>query len=139
MNTYSIEDLSIGQIEKFQVAITEAMMSNFLEITQDTNPLHQDKKFAKEKGFSDKVVYGMLTASFISTLGGVFLPGRDCLIQSVEIKFVKPVFVGDTLTIYGKVTEIHETVQQVEIKVTIINQEDKKVVKGKLKVGFLNG
>lgn len=138
MNSYVIEELSIGQTEKFQVLITEKMMENFLEITQDVNPLHLDKEFAREKGFTDRVVYGMLTSSFISTLGGVFLPGKNCLIQSVETKFIKPVYIGDTLTICGEVTEINETVKQVEIKVTITNQEEKKVVRGKLKVGVLN-
>lgn len=138
MNDYLFTDLSIGTTEHFQILITEEMLANFFQITGDTNPLHNDKQFAIEKNYPDRVVYGMLTASFISTLGGVYLPGRHCFIQSVESKFIRPVFIGDVLTITGIVTELHQSVQQAEIKIVMINQNNQKVLRGKLKVGFLD-
>ena len=91
MNEYRITDISAGQQESFSVTVTEEMMAKFLDITGDVNPLHTDDGFAKEKGFPQRVAYGMLTASLISTLGGVYLPGKYCLIQGVEVKFEKPV------------------------------------------------
>lgn len=138
MNTYKFEDLNVGDEEKFSVQITPLMMKQFLSITGDTNPLHTEKEFSKQNNFKDCVVYGMLTASFISTLAGVYLPGKYCLIQSVESKFIKPVFEGDVITISGIVERMHESVQQIEIKVLMINQYNEKVLRGKLKVGFLN-
>ncbi|MBQ9091319.1 MAG: hypothetical protein IJY52_03500, partial [Anaerotignum sp.] len=48
----------------------------FLAITGDINPLHNDQEFAQKQGHPDKVAFGMLTASFLSTLAGVYLPGR---------------------------------------------------------------
>lgn len=137
MNNYKFEDLKIGMVETFDRVITTEMMSSFLEITGDINPLHNDTNFACEKGYDSKVVYGMLTASLISTLGGVYLPGKNCLIHGVEVKFSKPVYIGDTLTISGIVEELHESVGQVVIKVVIKNQHGKSVCKGKLKAGVL--
>lgn len=139
MNTYRFHDLKVGLEESFEVVITGEMMEKFCNITGDVNPLHNDRKFAEEKGFQDRVSYGMLTASFISTLGGVYLPGKYCLIQSIECKFISPVFIGDRLKVRGIVGELHESVQQAEIKVTVINQKNEKVLRGKLKAGFLNG
>jgi len=139
MNMYSFSDLKVGLEESFEVVITEEMMEKFCHITGDVNPLHNDRKFAEEKGFPDRVSYGMLTASFISTLGGVYLPGKYCLIQSIECKFISPVFIGDRLNIKGIVSGLHESVQQAEIKVTITNQKNEMVLRGKLKAGFLNG
>ena len=135
---YRFEDLYIGLEEHFTVTITETMMSDFKKNTGDKNPLHTDADYAYNLGYSGCVVYGMLTASFISTLGGVYLPGRYCLIHSVESKFLKPVFVGDKLNISGTVEELHESVCQASIKVLITNQKQEKVLKGKLKVGVLH-
>ena len=98
MNHYTFEEIKTGMEEQFSVTITEQMMQQFREMTGDVNPLHCDETFAKEKGFDGKVAYGMLTASFLSTMAGVYLPGENSLIQSVEVKFVKPVFPGEEIT-----------------------------------------
>lgn len=136
MNAYKFQDLQIGMTESFECTITADMMEEFRRLTGDINPLHNDKQYAIEHGFEDCVVYGMLSASLISTLGGVHLPGKYCLIQQVETKFVKPVFIGDALTVSGTVKELNDTVQQAVIKVEI-KRNAEKVVRGCLKVGFL--
>jgi len=99
--------------------------------------LHTDAEFAKTKGYDSCVAYGMLTASFLSTLAGVYLPGEKSLIHSVETKFVKPVFVGDTLTITGKVSEKNELFSVITLKVTITNQRAEKVLRGSMQIGVL--
>ena len=80
----------------------------------------------------------MLTASFLSTLVGVYLPGERSLIHSVETKFTKPVYIGDVLNVCGEVVEINDTVKQIVLKVEIRNQYEEKVLRGKMKVGFLD-
>ena len=138
MNNYRFEDLKVGQEEFFTVTVTEEMMNMFLDLSGDTNPLHNDPDFAKEQGYNDKVVYGLLTTSFISKLVGVLLPGKNCLLQGIDIKYSRPVYVGDILIVKGIVDELHESVKRAEIKVVIINQDEQKAVKGKVEVGFLN-
>ena len=76
MNEYRFEDLKIGQTESFTVTVTEKMMQSFLFLSGDENPLHTDPDFAMKQGYRDKVVYGLLTTSFISRLVGVLLPGK---------------------------------------------------------------
>ena len=137
MNNYRFEDLSLGMSESFTVTVTEEMMTSFRELSGDENPLHVDRDFAIEQGYMDNVVYGLLTTSFISRLVGVLLPGRYCLLQGIELKYVKPVYVGDVLIVRGTVDELHESVQRLVLKVEIMNQDEKKVVKGKAEIGFL--
>ena len=137
MNRYSFEEITVGTEESFEVTISEEMLQKFLDITGDVNPLHTDAAFAKGKGYNSCVVYGMLTASFLSTLAGVYLPGERSLIHSVETKFVKPVFVGDTLTIQGKVTEKNDLFPVFTMKVTITNQNKEKVLRGSMQIGVL--
>lgn len=137
MNNYKFEDLKIGMSESFSVTVTEEMMKSFLDLSGDENPLHNDEEFAKSQGYDSKVVYGLLTTSFISKLVGVLLPGKYCLLQGIDLKFVKPVYVNDVLIIKGTVDELHESVKRLTVKVEVINQDEKKVVKGKVEVGFL--
>lgn len=139
MNGYRMQDLSVGMKECFTVAITESMAEKFLEITGDKNPLHHDPEFARKKGFPDRIVYGMLTASFISTFGGEYLPGRNCLIQGIEVRFSRPVMIGDSLTICGEIMKLYEDLKCMVIKITITNQKGEKVLRGKLKAGVLDG
>ena len=138
MNEYRITDISAGQHESFSVTVTEEMMAKFLDITGDVNPLHTDDGFAKEKGFPQRVAYGMLTASLISTLGGVYLPGKYCLIQGVEVRFAKPVFIGDVLEVTGETVRVDTDLRYLEIRVTIRNQRNEKVLRGLLKAGVMD-
>lgn len=137
MNRYSFEEIQTGMEESFRVTISQEMLDKFREITGDNNPLHTEEAFAKQKGYDSCVAYGMLTASFLSTLAGVYLPGEKSLIHSVETKFVKPVFVGDTLTVTGKVAEKNELFSVITLKVTITNQHKEKVLRGSMQIGVL--
>ncbi len=138
MNEYRITDLFPGQQEHFSVTVTEDMMEKFRTITGDINPLHVSDDFAKGKGFPQRVAYGMLTASLISTLGGVYLPGKYCLIQGVEVRFAKPVFIGDVLEVTGETAKVDTDLRYAEIKVTIRNQRNEKVLRGLLKAGVMD-
>lgn len=137
MNHYQFEDIYVGLKEEFQVTVSEEMLTQFCSITKDVNPLHTDETFAKEKGYESKVAYGMLTASFLSTLAGVYLPGERSLIHSVDSKFTKPVYVGDTLTVSGQVTECNEIFSVFTMKTVIVNQKGEKVLRGKMQIGVL--
>ncbi|MBR2526177.1 MaoC family dehydratase [bacterium] len=137
MNKYSYDELKIGQKESFEVVVTEQMQTSFLNLSGDINPLHCNCDFAKEKGFNDKVVYGMLTSSFYSTLVGVYLPGENCLFQEAEIQFNKPVYIGDKLIVSGEVTEKQDLYKRIVVKAKITANE-KTVSKAKLTLGVLN-
>ena len=137
MNSYSYDEIEVGQKEGFSVTVTEEVLTGFKAITGDVNPLHNDEDFAVKKGYKGKVGYGMLTASYLSTLAGVYLPGEKSLIQGVELKFSQPVYVGDTLEIQGEVTEKNDTFKVIRIKVTVKNQDNKKVLKGSMQIGVM--
>jgi len=138
MNRYRFEDIKVGSKESFTVKITEEMMNSFRNITGDINPLHTDDDFAEKKGFDGKVAYGMLTASFLSTLAGVYLPGENSLIRQVEVKFKKPVFPGDELTVTGEVSDVNEEFKIFDMKVTVVNAAGDKVLRGTMQMGVLD-
>lgn len=135
MNSYTLADIAPGLSASFSVTVTEVMMDAFYAITGDNSPIHMDADYAAGRGYPGRVVYGMLGASLFSTLAGVWLPGEHCLLHSVEAKFAKPVFIGDTLTVSGKVTEVNDTFGEITIKATIENQNGQKVTRGLIKAG----
>ena len=135
MNEYKYEEIETGHKESFTVTVTEDMMKTFRDMTGDINPLHNDEDYAVSKGHSGRVVYGMLTASLLSTLAGVYLPGKRSLIQEVKIKFAKPVYIGDELTVEGVVEEKHDAFSLIVLKVTIRNQSGDKVCRATMRVG----
>ena len=138
MNEYTFEELEIGHTESFEFEITNDNMAKFREITGDFNPLHTDEKYAKENGFDSVVVYGMLTASFLSTLAGMYTPGKRSLIHTVKSDMIKPVYIGQRLICEGIVVEKGETFKTLKVNYTIKTVQDgNKVVRGSMMVGVL--
>ena len=137
MNRFRYKELQAGHTEEFKVTVTEDMLEKFRDITGDINPLHNDEEYARERKYRSKVAYGMLTASFMSTLAGVYLPGEHSLIQSVEIKFAAPVYVGDIISIRGEITEKNDTYSLIYLKVTMKNAAGEKVCRGKMQIGVM--
>ena len=135
MNHYRLADLTPGVTESFTVTITEEMMAQFYAITGDNSPIHMDADYAAGRGYPGRVVYGMLGASFLSTLAGVYLPGEHCLLHGVDFKFAKPIFIGDTLTVTGVVDEVNDTFREITIKASIVNQDGKKVTRAVIRAG----
>ena len=99
--------------------------------------MHTDSEHAKKYGYDNVLVYGMLTASFYSTLAGMYLPGQLCLFQECDIKWNKPVYIGDRLKIYGIVKEIDRRFQRITVKAYIENEKKEKVSRAKLICGVL--
>lgn len=135
MKHYSLSDIYVGMKEVFSVKITEETQNTFTELSGDINPMHLDKDICVSGGYKDKLVYGMATASYYSTLVGVYLPGEKCLFHRCEVEWPAPVYIGDTLTITGVVKEIDEQFSRIHIKAFIRNQDGVKVSRAKLIVG----
>ena len=128
MNNYTFAELCLGQKESFSTTITSEMMDKFLAITGDDNPLHTEAK----------VVYGMLIASFYSTLVGVYLPGEHCLLRRIKTSFHRPTQIGDKLEITGEVVELHESTATAIVKARITNG-GRLISKAKIEVGLRDG
>ena len=63
------------------------------------------------------------------------MPGKYSLIHSFdEISFMKPVFIGDELTVNAEVIDKDEALKMIRLQVIIENQENKKVSKAKMKI-----
>lgn len=90
--------LCLGQSCSFTKTITEADVALFAGVTGDFNSIHINEIEAAKSIFGKRVCHGMLVASYISTVLGTALPGEGTIYRSQKLDFVKPAFIGDTIT-----------------------------------------
>ena len=136
MNEYRWDDLRIGLRHEFEVTLTDDMMTAFAALSGDRNPLHLDPAYAVRAGFPGPVVFGLLTSAFYSQLVGVHLPGRYALLHGIDVDFVSPAFVGQTLRVAGEITFLTEAYHRIEMRGRITNPDGKTVSKAKIRVGL---
>ena len=138
MNEYTLADIEKGRKASFVREITKEMEDGFRMISGDENPLHRDDDFARGVSggrYKSHVAFGMLTASLCSTIAGMYLPGKYSLIHSFEeLSFLKPVFVGDVLTVEAEVTDKEKALKLIRLKIVIKNQDNKTVSRARMKV-----
>jgi 3-hydroxybutyryl-CoA dehydratase len=115
------DDIKIGLTAALTVEITKRDVKQFYQLTGDTNSIHQGKQ---------GVVYGALTAAFISTLIGRYLPGDGAVIVRSHITFIQPVRVGDIITVVGAVVGMHTKDSTIKIFVDVHNQVNTLVISG---------
>ena len=127
-------EINIGDSATVVHTITDSDIEKFVELTGDDNKLHVNKEFAKKTEFKKPVVHGMLGASFISTLIGTKLPGDGALWFSQTLEFLRPVRVGDTITVQAQVISKNDKSNTIELNTEIINQNKQVVTTGISKI-----
>ncbi len=104
---YYIEDLAVGMSAFFGKTVSDADLVLFAGVSGDTNPMHINNEFASGTRFGGRIVHGMLTASFISTVIGTRLPGPGCIYLTQSLRFKAPVRVGETVQVRATIREIN--------------------------------
>lgn len=124
------EEINLGDTTHFTKTVSESDIYQFAGITGDFNPMHIDVEYAKKTFFKDRIAHGMLTASFISTVLGMKLPGPNTIYLSQNLRFVGPVYIGDTIKAEVKVIEKIDAKKQIRLQTIVYKQDGSKVVEG---------
>lgn len=123
------ETLKVGDAGSFSKTITERDVFAFADASGDFNPLHIDEEYARRSAFGRRIAHGILTAGIISTVLGSEIPGLGTIFVQLEIRFLKPVFIGDTVTARAVVMEIINP-KRVRLLVSCTNQSGEDVAIG---------
>ena len=118
LHGFYLEDLAPGMTALYAKTVTDADVVLFAGISGDVNPVHLNQEFADRTMFRGRIAYGMLTASFISTVIGTKLPGPGCIYVSQNLKFKAPVRVGDTVNARVTVTSVDEVRGRIAVETT---------------------
>ncbi len=122
----------IGEKVTFSRTLIKERINLFTELNGDQNGIHWSQVLAQEEGFRDVVVPGFFYASFIATAMWQ-LGGEGTLLRNMQLTFLKPVYVGDTVTVSAEVTEIKEPLPgkrhaRCVLQITIKNQNQENVI-----------
>lgn len=126
----TFEEIQLGQSASFTKTLSETDIYLFAGITGDMNPAHVDAVSAANGMFKQRIAHGMLTASFISTVIAMQLPGPGTIYAGQDLQFRAPVFIGDTVTARVEVTEKLDQRKWLKLKTEVTNQDGKVVVTG---------
>jgi len=93
----------------------------FAELSGDWNPLHTDAAYAATTGYGRPILHGAYSAGLISRLAGMELPGRECLLLDMKLRFVAPIIPPVSLTVVGNLVSETQDVGRVEATVSDAN------------------
>ena len=130
-------DLKIGDRFSTSRDVTDEVIRKFAEVSGDYNPIHLDEEFAKTTRFGRRIAHGMLSGAFISAVLGNEFKERKIVYLSQTMKFTAPVFIGDTVTATGTITNIREDKGIITLETICTNQNGETLVKGEAAVMIL--
>ncbi|MCP1673051.1 3-hydroxybutyryl-CoA dehydratase [Natronocella acetinitrilica] len=103
---YTFEQLEVGLSASRGRTVTEADVVAFAGMSGDYNPMHVDEEFASSTRFQGRIGHGMFTASLLSAVLGMDLPGPGAIYVHQTLHFKAPVRIGDTVTARVVVREL---------------------------------
>ncbi len=124
------EELQLGMSASVENEVTDAHIRSFADVSGDYNPVHLDEDFARETPFGDRISHGILTASYISAVFGMHLPGPGAIYVTQTLNFKRPVWIGDVVRTTVTVAEMFPAKRRVRFECVCRNGDDKVVLEG---------
>ena len=126
----TFDQIEIGLAKEFHVNITQSLVDDFAKISGDFSPIHMNDEFAKSTKFGKKIVHGMLLASLLSRMVGMYLPGKYALYSSQTLEFHNPCFIGDKILVSSVVNDKSESTKIIKIESNITNMKNDLLLHG---------
>ena len=134
MKGITIGEMKIGDSASFTKTISETDIYLYAGISGDFNPAHVNQTEAEKGMFGKRIAHGMLSAGLISAVLGTLLPGPGTIYMGQELRFTKPVAIGDTITATATVAELIPEKNRAILDTVCTNQNGDVVIKGKATV-----
>lgn len=101
-----VMQVELGETTEFSKTVTDADIAMFSAISGDFDPIHVDEEYARKTPFGRRIAHGIFVMGLLSAAESemsrrIVSRGGDAKPVSLgydRVRFIKPVFVGDTLT-----------------------------------------
>jgi phosphate acetyltransferase len=128
------DEIKVGDSAKLARTLTEQDIMLFAVMSGDINPAHVDPEYAMSSRFREVIGHGMWSGALISTVLGTDFPGPGTIYLSQNLRFRRPVKVGDTITITVTAKEKDAEKGKVVLDTECMNQDGEVVVSGTAEV-----
>lgn len=105
----------------FDVGVDLDDLQTFARLSGDFNPLHADPDYARQTEHGRQVLHGAFSAGLVSRMAGMFLPGKECLLHGIRLRFVAPILPPARLKVSGTLTA--GTLQAGTVEVSVTDQD----------------
>ena len=127
MNQFHVE---IGEKTEFAKTLTETDVALFSAISGDFDPIHVDDEYARTTPFGRRIAHGIAVMGLLSAAESEMsrrIVGRGSTLKPVslgydKVRFVKPVFIGDTLRVTYTIAALDEAKMRATGKCEIVYQ-----------------
>lgn len=126
----TIDRIEVGDRAEVTRVATDGDIAGFVDSVGDYNPIHSDPAYAAGTLFKERIAPGIWTAGLVSAVIGTRLPGPGTIYLSQDLKFLRPVKLGDTVTARVEVTEIILEKNRVRLRTVCVNQRGEEVLGG---------
>jgi phosphate acetyltransferase len=126
----TFDEIAIGDTATLVRTLTEQDITFFAVMSGDINPAHVDPEYARNSRFREVIGHGMWTGALISTVLGTEFPGPGTIYLGQNLRFRRPVKVGDTITIKVTAKEKDPAKGKVLLDTECVNQDGEVVVSG---------
>lgn len=122
--------LHIGQRARRTQTVTARDVELYARITGDRNPLHFDPDFAARTRFGRLCAQGGITAGMLNALVAMDLPGAGTVFMSQMLRYLGPVYLGDTVTAEVEVLSLKPDKPVCQLRAVVTNQDGSVVLDG---------
>jgi len=126
----TLAEMNIGDKVEIDYTVEDEHIRLFAEATGDRNPIHVDDAYAAQSPFKKRVAHGVLLSGIVSGVLGTKLPGLGTIAREMYSKYMKPIFIGDTVRVVAEVTEKTEKLNLCKITFKVTNQDGAVVGRG---------
>ncbi|HEY7653794.1 MAG TPA: MaoC family dehydratase [Methylomirabilota bacterium] len=126
----TIDRIEVGDSAQITRRVTDGDIAEFVDAVGDYNPVHSDREYAAATAFREPIAPGIWTAGLISAVIGTRLPGPGAIYVSQELKFLKPVKSGDSISARVEVIEINRERNRIRLRTVCANQRAEDVLTG---------
>ncbi|MEJ5896152.1 bifunctional enoyl-CoA hydratase/phosphate acetyltransferase [Aquabacterium sp. G14] len=127
------DELQVGDSASLTRTLTKDDIDAFAILSGDVNPAHLDDAYAKDTPFQKVIAHGMWGGTLISTVLGTQLPGPGTIYVGQNMRFMRPVSLGDTITVTLTVKE-KKPKNMVVLECSCTNQLGKPVIVGEAEI-----
>lgn len=126
----TIDAIEVGDVAEIARRASDADIAGFVESVGDYNPVHSDPAYAAATQFEEPIAPGIWTAGLISAVIGTRLPGPGAIYLSQDLKFLRPVKIGDVIRARVEVLETNRVKNRMRLRTVCTNQRGEDVLTG---------
>lgn len=130
--------LAVGDEVTLVREVSESVVDAFAEVSGDFSPNHVDEGAMSQSAYEGRIAHGALLIAFMSTCSTMIVekvPGvRDketpVSLGYDRIRFIRPVFIGDTISLRYRIKEVDADRRRTRSEITVTNQNQETVCVG---------